>query len=1222
MQFRLKWLRVAQACLALTTAQVAQASDAGQYWPSVRHDARQTNTASTPAHLGQPGVRWRAPLTAPPGAIWAIDADVDGSDDVMYLASGRLAVRTVRGKLLWQTGPLGLITVLAVADFDGDALPEVLAAGQDSLALLDGLSGKTKWASASGQFAQLSAVAAGRFTAKTGPLQWAAGSAGQIGVSSPSIRVFGYVGGSVQQLAATTNSETDPEFGHALGTQFADVDGDGLLDVLLPGLTRFGAFSGKTGALLGTSPQLPAVPNAGLSARSVPMPGGAPLIVVQADNHGGAPTQQAAGWVALQLAGGNLQIVANQFAAVAKDERFRVNRGGPGDFDGDGKLELLVSRAVGDKWQFEAYDLPSGATLLVQASVPGETGGPLLHELVAGEPNLLLFSVEPLGTPAPFGHLLAATWSRQAGLKWAPALAKNCAYTDGMSLPPSDASDWQARPLATWLSVSPATQVPSAMLTCDDDGDMRAEHVRTVQFSATAPPAMSFEAAVLPSSAVGAPLRAAGADPKAPQAWRPTALLADGRINVWGPQGVLINDTDGDGKSDLRPRLGVQAGVVAAPWSAGGKLPALAAAVGNKVVAFDVAGAGPTVAPTELWVASWSESPLRVAFADMDGDGAFELTARYEATGGTATLARIGQDGSQAWKWQVPGAPARWQGNFRDPSVFVDIDGDGADELVAALAPQAGLPDQFQYVNVFSAKKKAWLWPIDGGCVGAYDSGFAVDAAASPPVLWATVYDSKWRCNAATGESLQKKVTPTTGIGVPMLSEIDGTGPLDMAVGGSWGGIAAYTGNDLSPLWSVQDQRYFGAPAALLTLPGTGAVHVQLRPDTSLVEARNAKTGALLWARTFYKGQSMPEEAAPKNTVHGQFLIGMQDLTGKGEPAVVVTTTDGWLYAARVADGALFWAMDFGGTLGSPIAADIDGDGEVELVLSVPSGELIALDGNVAAAPAWVRDLPAGAAADAQDVDMQEEATVLHASWAAVPGASAYLVRYVDDTGGEQVPQTQVGAATERKFGDLYLQPGKTYFAAVATANAAGADSSVSVETKSDGVTVVDQSPPWFADVRCDPACVLPAGATMSVLATAIDKTRLRSVQVDLEDNGAVATEQKLLTFSQTYAVKWGQNWPKPGHFRVWLAADDTADHHAQAKVDVQICAVGEVVVAGACANPPVAPAKKPPATNSKSINGNQRESCSAAPVAQLPLAGWLALAAAAMLLARRRISW
>ncbi len=100
-----------------------------------------------------------------------------------------------------------------------------------------------------------------------------------------------------------------------------------------------------------------------------------------------------------------------------------------------------------------------------------------------------------------------------------------------------------------------------------------------------------------------------------------------------------------------------------------------------------------------------------------------------------------------------------------------------------------------------------------------------------------------------------------------------------------------------------------------------------------LVQSSNVDVVA--WNGT--NGDEMWRYARPDHVAFSH--VTLNDVDGDGSLEVVVTSLDGWLLALDGSTGEVEWSVELHGQPGSPVVADVDGDGHVEVLLAV-SGEL------------------------------------------------------------------------------------------------------------------------------------------------------------------------------------------------------------------------------------------------------------------------------------------
>ncbi|MDX9723363.1 MAG: VCBS repeat-containing protein, partial [Myxococcota bacterium] len=128
-----------------------------------RHDPARTGLASGTANIDEPEVFWRYYLGGRLGAneLLVVDVDANGQADVLYLSGGRVLASRNDGSALWSSAPLGLSSLLAVEDYDGDGVTEVAVASRDTVYLLDSATGAQRWAEPPGEMGTIGGVRSG-----------------------------------------------------------------------------------------------------------------------------------------------------------------------------------------------------------------------------------------------------------------------------------------------------------------------------------------------------------------------------------------------------------------------------------------------------------------------------------------------------------------------------------------------------------------------------------------------------------------------------------------------------------------------------------------------------------------------------------------------------------------------------------------------------------------------------------------------------------------------------------------------------------------------------------------------------------------------------------------------------------------------------------------------------------------------------------------------------
>ncbi|MBM4344078.1 MAG: hypothetical protein FJ100_11985 [Deltaproteobacteria bacterium] len=1202
------WLAamVALGAVAAAPVRAAESQKPGE-WLMARHDARQTNWSPLHAKMASPAVRWRIALPSQLGGLVAADVDLDGNDDLLTLNAGRAATHTANGKLLWQTASLGLTSLYAGADFDGDGARDVLAVAPTRAYLLRLATGDVWWSSPAGAYLAIATAAAADFTGD-GTVDLALGDAsGPASAVGPQVTVYAFSGSKGSAVAATDMPGAEGHFPWGGHLHAIDVDGDGATDLVPWGDKRVGAFSGKTGKRIGLSPELsPLFVFQPVQAWRPPGAGAPPHLVWPSSNPGGGGTQQQVGWYVLQLQGSELALRWKYQAAVPADEAVAAVPGSVGDLDGDGMGEFVVSQFSSGSWRLTAFDLATGATLTTLAAEAAKSGasiGPVLQGTIAlpGGKVALVVSLQAQRMTSPFGPQRLLTWDRKTGFATAADFGPGEWWAGNRPAAAQPAPAYaNAAPLLALEDGKPAAEL---LMQRDTDGDLRGDRIERLRWGPAGVTVLADAAMPPTAGPIGVLRRGSGLSV--------VLAAADGRVHQWNASFKLVNDGDGDGAPDLvRHAAGAVQLAIGRIDAAGA--PVIAMTHGPLVRAFSLAGAGPATPPALLWSHALQGPPVSLNLADTTGDGQREVVVGLHPPGKTFALRGLSASGGVAFNWSPPGplrrAPPGWGG-----ALVHDVDGDGADDLLIRAPAAEPTTVAYAATSVWSGKGQTWLWPAGKGCAAVPHAEWGLDTAAFPPRVVGSPWMDRIVCAAASGEALVQVAAQPGTYGTPMVAALTGKAVGDWVMGGAAGGPVAVDGESAKNLWYQEDLRFVGGPSALVQTD-SGWVSLHAAPGAAELQARDAAKGTVLWARVVTAKQLWPVGSQPAHATTIGRMIAVGGISGPGAPTVVVTTSEGLVYAIGVGDASIAWIYDAQGTVGALAAADVDGDGANELVAAMPNGELVALDGNVAAPPPAVRDNAAPPEANpATDIDEQESAEQAWASWEPAAGAKGYVARLVDDTGG-QVASAAAFAGAAASLNGLYLQPGRTYHWAVASHASEGADASFSTETLSDGVQVVDASPPWFADPACAPGCALAQGALLRVTATARDRTRLAEVRLTLARIGATPplAQERWLHYASSFAVDWQSTLADPGDYRVTLFAADIAGHSTATELAVTVCAKGLQAVGHACKPPPPKPA------GPVALSGSHADGCGSRP-ATTGAGGWVAACAGLMWAVGRR---
>ncbi len=250
------------------------------------------------------------------------------------------------------------------------------------------------------------------------------------------------------------------------------------------------------------------------------------------------------------------------------------------------------------------------------------------------------------------------------------------------------------------------------------------------------------------------------------------------------------------------------------------------------------------------------------------------------------------------------------------------------------------------------------------------DANVEVIIAAANGRLYAVEHDGTAKWDASLGdvaEVFDNQVINST----PVVSDIDGNGSKEIVVGGYDGKLYAFdsAGNQLWA-YTTEDPVLVEPLVAELDDSSAGKEIVFASADSSMGYPRSfiymlAADGTLLW-----------QQFASWTGVQSSPIAG--DLDGNGDLELLMGTNDGELRVWN-ADGSDFlWT---GGATNaaiadSPVLGDVDGDGEVEVVAASDDGNIYAWEASGALVEGWPTEVGVTVKGTPLLVDLDEDAAV------------------------------------------------------------------------------------------------------------------------------------------------------------------------------------------------------------------------------------------------------
>ncbi len=366
---------------------------------------------------------------------------------------------------------------------------------------------------------------------------------------------------------------------------------------------------------------------------------------------------------------------------------------------------------------------------------------------------------------------------------------------------------------------------------------------------------------------------------------------------------------------------------------------------------------------------------------DLDGDGVDEIIVG--ALDGYVRAYRA--DGTM-----MPGfpAPAVIEGQ-RTPSAIsssplvADLDNDGVPEIVVGVGSLQVPNQQGGVVALDNRGRRLWshqgfdtydMWddgPADGYTEGVYSSPASgdVDGDGFPDVVFGGWDHRIWALDR-NGDVVPgfPFVNADTVWGSPALYDVDDDGRLEIFIGGDssigtltdfhWSGgrfrALDWSNGVVSQMWQNLSRDIFQSSASMADIDGDGRMDIVVG---GAVPRLNDDDARKVWAWHADDGSSLP--GFPVNLPNPVFSTpALGDVDGDGRVEIVVATLSRPGVSGRItvieADGSIQFAVDplegdFPGAvvefLGSPVFADTDGDGGLDIIVSSNIGTFV-VDGS------------------------------------------------------------------------------------------------------------------------------------------------------------------------------------------------------------------------------------------------------------------------------------
>ena len=1099
-------------------------------WPTTSGRADRARNFSSPLEENQLEPLWSLSVSGKPsGALWG-EIDGDSSSELVVAFGGGSNAWQADGAREWSSLLAQLSTPKEIADLDGDGRAELFFTNAVSGAsVLAGVDGSILWQSPS-DISLVGSVLLQDLDGDEYPeFLVSEADCGANGHNIGRTAIYSYTGGQV--IERFRLEENTRDYNCSKGLAFVQLDGSDSPEIVAAGHRYLYVYSGSNGDLLEVSQDLGPIPYGAAKLFPVDVDGGGTEeILVLTDNSYTESNNSRRAMLIGRNPEGNLARIWEVSVADLTNDRHQWPKEPLIDLDGDGQLELVHSffEHSSGQWQSFVRELEEGR---VVASAPGKIVATL------ADSSQILISDSPWEETESY-HLDGDALLLDDVMVGDSALS--------CSTPQVQASGW---PLE--VQAQDKTQQSIWLLDkLDDAGQPKAEW--TVMRNAGGQVEALFSYSPSDNLTLGC---------DGDGALHAALFRSAGTLEFFDEAGQVLND-----ETITIPGRG-------GSFIIASSVQALALASGNSSYDASSAQLGIPVSPSR------NELSI-VAALDIEGDGWPEWLGID--SGGLAGLPDIAvwSAGSPWKRWVANGyvtSAVEQAIGWYHPWPSEDLNGDGVLDFLA----QTGQPSQDRLaLMAISGATGFPLWSEP--FIHTYASsgaGFPVGYQGSSGPRVATQPAGQIHVlDGEEGGELNFNPEQVYRLGYTRLPD---TNEIRLLSSAPLTAIWRAFDEDGNLIW--KNQEIFDENPARNWGTGIVVAHDQANLRTYLAEGRTARLdhqhnlvildvedGAILHRVKIEEGQiSLIDGSAATVSINPG--VGLD--AGSGQPPTFIFGgDDGWLYIldptadpgdSNYPQNMLRAAYDFGGPLGSLLAADIDDDGFAEILVPGSDGEAIMLDTPELNTEIEVIDTNC---TDLIDIDEAERTDLFCASWVATGDVpQGYVARLIHTESGTQVAGPLVVDGTQAAFEGLRMQLGQTYHVNVQAYSGQGKDAQSSMVYSSDGALIVDplQAPELSLDVA--PLVLVSGVDSCDIYFTLSDPSPLASYSLTLygPDDEVVFVDEELLNtayFEQTrpWLSVDEEGDPAPlGTYRVELVAEDFSGLVNQASMQFEVVEQG-----------------------------------------------------------------
>ena len=890
-------------------------------WPMPRHDVRLSGHAAVAGTIRQPAELWRHHLgLGRVGSVIADDLDGDGELEILRQQAGRLVATTIDGELKWESEASG--PVVTIVDLDDDGRREIVTGGP---VILSGVDGRVLWR-----------------TPSTAAPHWRT-HVGKLDPQCPGLQIAALTEReeynsahyfTFDQGAENGRQVWEREFNkggvyaHATST-VGDIDGDGVCEICAAvqgGVVVIDLKDGTERARFDWEAGGASQRNYGQCTVADVDGDGINEIIVMND-------LIALQVVVIKVESGVSRMLWSKYWGWWYPYTPHLVHFVPrsvADLDGDGAAEVGLS-IYDEDWRLQLFDGATGElkyerrNSYLEAATDVDGDG-TMELLVSQQISLTAREFTTLSVLACDGGEWNTRWERANCRLEADSRVEYELGTGSRSHDPKE-------PLAVDLDGCGRREF---LVACDDDGDASPDQLLAVGVDGSGrwqekttwilDPQLELRVLAAPD---------AGDDP---------LLLAgdcQGRVHQLHMDGTTRGGWEAGG--------GFTAAPVVADLDGDGRNEIVVPTADGWIEAFTFTG--DRERPLESlwryrgWGITWSTGGGEsVVVADLDRDGNRQVLVGTQTGSGNAAVAALNGDGSVRWIWEVPGMAAAIAYRSIHRWTVGDFTGDGRLDVFICTrwTPHGGAGSSNESWTV-SGRDGSLLWHQDGKelanlchCLGptGLPSIADVNGDGIDDVLM-TSLDACLVLNGRDGTFLQEPASPPrllgegmwTAYGSLMVADVDGDGrdeQLSCANFGIWGAMTMAR----DALWRFDPGPYAMAQShpGLADVDGDGTVELGVaHPDE--MRCYRAADGVERWRVDIPAGTD----------------VCTADIDGDGTSEFVLSGQELYAVKGEGESGRVIWSLKLSRRTGAPVIADVDSDGESEILVVTADGYLCAV---------------------------------------------------------------------------------------------------------------------------------------------------------------------------------------------------------------------------------------------------------------------------------------